>query len=58
MAETYQWFDEDEVAEFMKAFIIKANERSFHPPAIGEYLALALDGITEAQKERELEEEK
>lgn len=53
--ETYQWFDEDDVSKFIRGFIIKACEQSVMPEAIGEYLALSLSGIIEAQKERILE---
>ena len=53
----YCWFTEDDVSSFIKGFIIKACEYTYTPEAIGEYLALALDGLIDAQKERELKED-
>ena len=58
MKNKYQWFAEDDTLKFMKGFILKACEQSISSESIGEYLALALDGIIEAEKERELEKVK
>lgn len=53
---TFQWWNEDDVEEFIEAFIVKCCERCICADDIGVYLALALHGFWVAQEERQLEE--
>ena len=52
--ETYRWWNEDEVEDFITAFIVKCAERTFTPEYIGGLLALSVEGMYQANKEREI----